>query len=262
MISVLRNLSLRGLHVWARNRDVYLITWKTNLIPPMIEPILYLLAFGAGVGALVKQVVYRGDPVGYAMFIAPGLLATQVMFQSFFETTYNTFVRMYYQKTFDGMITTPLTIEDVMLGELLWGATKGAFNCAIMMVAITFFGLLTYPTSLIIIPFSVLAGFVFAGMGLCFTAITPRIDMFNFSTFLLIMPMFLFSGTFFPLDVLPSWAQAIAYCLPLTHVTIFMREASFGHFTSAAIGNLIYLGVISLPLGLCGIYLMKRRLIK
>jgi len=93
-----RNLSLRSLRVWQRNADVYLVTWKTNVVPPLLEPILYLVAFGMGIGALVNQVVYRGQPIGYTAFIAPGLLATQVMFQAFFENTFNTFVRMYYQR--------------------------------------------------------------------------------------------------------------------------------------------------------------------
>ncbi|HEX9427470.1 MAG TPA: ABC transporter permease, partial [Candidatus Polarisedimenticolia bacterium] len=91
MNPIARVLSLRSLRVWQRNRDVYFVTWKTNLVPPLLEPILYLLAFGAGIGALVKVVPYRGEMIGYTAFIAPGLLASQVMFQAFFETTYNTF---------------------------------------------------------------------------------------------------------------------------------------------------------------------------
>ena len=262
MTGMLAQISPRALRVWQRNRDVYFVTWKTNLFPPLVEPILYLLAFGAGIGALVKEVPYRGAMVGYAAFIAPGLLATQVMFQAFFETTYNTFVRMYYQKTFDALVTTPLTLPDIMAGEMLWGASKGTIGCAVMMVAIAGFGLLRWPESLLILPFSLLAGLFFAALGMCFTAIVPQIDAFNFPTFLFVMPMFLFSGTFFPLDVLPIWAQRLALALPLTHVTIVMRELALGRVPASLFWNVLYLAVTAVPLCLLGIRLMTRRLVK
>ncbi len=261
MIDLIRNISTRSLRVWERNRDVYFVTWKTNLFPPLLEPVLYLVAFGAGIGALVREVPYNGDMVGYTAFIAPGLLATQVMFQSFFENTYNTFVRMYYQRTFDAIVTTPLSIEDVMVGEILWGATKGTIGCTLMMVAISFFGLLQFPHALIIVPFSFIAGLFFAGMAMCFTGIVPQIDSFNFPIFLLVMPMFLFSGTFFPLEVLPGWAQTLAMVLPLTHVTRVIREASFGRLPIDLMLDLAYLIVGVVPVVLLGIYLMRRRLV-
>lgn len=262
MIGAAAGISARALRVWQRNRDVYFVTWKTNLFPPLLEPILYLLAFGAGIGALVHEVPYRGEMIRYTAFIAPGLLATQVMFQAFFENTYNTFVRMYYQKTFDAIITTPLSVEDVMAGELLWGATKGTIGCAVMMLAVSAFGLLHYPHVLVILPFSFLAGLVFAGMGLCFTGIVPSIDSFNFPTFLFVMPMFLFSGTFFPLDVLPGWAQGLAQALPLTHVVNVMREAALGRLPPDLLWDVLYLAVAVLPLNLLGIHLMKKRLVR
>jgi lipooligosaccharide transport system permease protein len=254
--------SLRSLRVWQRNRDVYFVTWKTNLVPPLLEPILYLLAFGAGIGAMVRTVPYRGEAIGYTAFIAPGLLATQVMFQAFFETTYNTFVRMYYQRTFDAIVTTPLSLEDVMTGELLWGATKGTIGLAAMMFAVSFFGLIHYPEALIILPFSFLAGLFFAGLGLCFTGIVPQIDSFNFPVFLFVMPMFLFSGTFFPLEVLPRWAQVVAEILPLTHVAAVMREACLGRLPPRLLWDVAYLAAATVPVTWIGIRLMKKRLVK
>jgi lipooligosaccharide transport system permease protein len=261
MTGIVGNISSRAWRVWQRNRDVYRVTWKTNMVPPLLEPVLYLLAFGAGIGAMVKTVPYHGEAVGYAAFIAPGLLATQVMFQSFFENTYNTFVRMYYQRTFDAIITTPLTLEDIMAGELLWGATKGTIGCTMMLVAISFFGLIHYPQALVIIPFAFLAGLFFAGLALCFTGVVPSIDVFNFPIFLFVMPMFLFSGTFFPLEVLPRWAQVLAEALPLTHVTHVMREACFGRLPADLLIDLAYLIVLTVPVMLIGIRLMKKRLV-
>ena len=262
MIGPIGNVSSRSLRVWQRNRDVYFVTWKTNLVPPLLEPVLYLLAFGAGIGALVSTVPYRGESISYVSYIAPGLLATQVMFQSFFENTYNTFVRMYYQRTFDAIITTPLSLEDVMAGELLWGASKGTIGCALMMFAISFFGLIAYPQALVIIPFSFVAGLFFAGLGLCFTGLVPQIDAFNFPVFLFIMPMFLFSGTFFPLEVLPGWAQWVAEVLPLTHVVNVMREACLGRLPVGLTIDLLYILAATLPVSVLGLHLMKRRLVK
>ncbi len=262
MSTLVGNLSGRAMRVWQRNFDVYLVTWKTNFIPPLLEPILYLLAFGAGVGTLLEEVPYRGEMIRYTTFIAPGLLATQVMFQTFFENTFNTFVRMYYQRTFNAIVTTPLSIEDVMAGELLWGATKGTIGCAVMMAVISCFGLLQYPHALVILPFSFLAALFFAGLALCFTGVVPAMDTFNLPTFLLVIPMFLFSGTFFPIEVLPGWAQMLAEILPLTHVARFMREASFGRLPVSLWWDLLYLTALAIPMCLLGIYLMRRRLVK
>jgi lipooligosaccharide transport system permease protein len=114
----------------------------------------------------------------------------------------------------------------------------------------------------VIIPFSFLAGLLFAGLGLCFTGIVPQIDSFNFPTFLYVMPMFLFSGTFFPLDVLPRWAQWLAAALPLTHVANVMREAALGRLPADLGMDLAYLAVATIPLCVAGIYLMRRRLVK
>ena len=117
-------------------------------------------------------------------------------------------------------------------------------------------------TATMIVPFSFLAGLFFAGMALCFTGIVPQIDSFNFPIFLLVMPMFLFSGTFFPLEVLPDWAQTLAELLPLTHVTRIMREACFGRLPPDLFFDLAYLAVGTIPIVLLGIHLMKKRLVR
>ena len=129
----LSNISWRTLHVWRRNGEVLLTTWYTNFIPPLLEPVFYVLAFGFGIGGLVGDFKFQGQEMSYLQFVAPGVVAVAVMFWSFFETTYSSFVRMYYQRTFDAMIATPLLVEDVIAGELLWGATK-AFGAGTLML--------------------------------------------------------------------------------------------------------------------------------
>jgi len=135
-MSMLHNLSWRLWRVWARNLMVYMRTWKVNFIPPLAEPALYILAFGAGLGGMVGSVSVDGQPVNYTAYIAPGLVAASVMWQSFYENTYASFVRMYYQKTFDAMLATPLSLEDVITAEILWGATKAVCGTFLMGIVI------------------------------------------------------------------------------------------------------------------------------
>ncbi len=258
----MRRPGILALTVWRRDADVYLVTWKTNLIPPLAEPMLYLLAFGAGLGTLITAVTWRGRPVGYAAFIAPGLIAVGSMFHAFFENTYSTFVRMRFQKTFDALMATPLTVEEIILGELLWGATKGAIAGTIMTIVISLFGLLHYPSSLAIVPMSLLIGLMFAGLGLCFTSRVEGIDKFNLPTFLFITPMYLFSGTFFPLDVLPRWARTVAWALPLTHASAALRELALGQVTGQTVLSISYMTVFTVITWALSFRWMRRRLIR
>ena len=131
------SISIKSLKVWQRNRDVFMKDIKLNFLPPFLEPILYLLALGFGLGKFIENI----DGVPYANFIAPALIAISVMYASFFECSYGSYVRMYYQKTFDAIIATPLTIEDVIAGELLWGATRSMINAIVMIPVISIFGL-------------------------------------------------------------------------------------------------------------------------
>lgn len=254
-------LSYRAIHVWRRDLDVFMATWWTNAIPPIFEPVLYLLAFGAGVGALVgKPIAYEGREVSYIAFIAPGVVSITIMFWAFFETLYSSFVRMYYQKTFDAIIATPLSLDDVIAGEILWGATKAVSASALMIVVIAFFGVLE-PTAVLVIPFAILGGLFFASLGMIFTAICPTIDTFNLPIFLFIYPMFLFGGTFFPIDVLPPWARFVAHLLPLTHLANFTRAVCLGELSHKLWIDAAYLAVGFPVLFYIALRLMRRRLV-
>ncbi|MBI5443344.1 MAG: ABC transporter permease, partial [Deltaproteobacteria bacterium] len=213
-----RNVSRRFLKVWRRNWIVYRRTWKIGFLPPMLEPLFYLAAFGLGLSAMVGNVRYLGAPVPYIAYIAPGLLAIAGMNNAFFENTYASFVRMYYQKTFQAMLATPLSLEDIIVGEIVWGATKALISTAIMMTVLSIFGYIRYPEGLLLLPLAFVAGLGFGSLGMFFTGIVPNIEVFNLPIFLFITPMFLFSGTFFPLENLPGWAQQVALVFPLTHL--------------------------------------------
>jgi lipooligosaccharide transport system permease protein len=251
-----------SLLVWRRDADVYLTTWYVNFLPPLLEPLFYLLAFGFGLGVLIGTVTYQGTEVSYLSYLAPGMIAITIMFQSFFECTYGSFVRMYYQKTFDAIICTPLTLDDVVAGEILWGATKSAIASVFMLAVVKGFGLAVFPQLLLVPAIAFLGGFLFASLGMIFTAVCPTIDTFNFPVFVLITPMWLISGTFFPIEILPRWARIIGGILPLTHLSRLTRAATLGRLTGDLVYCLLWLAVSILILFPAAVYLMRRRLLK
>ncbi|MBI4805983.1 MAG: ABC transporter permease [Desulfovibrio sp.] len=259
---MLRNLSWRLWRVWARNLMVYMRTWKVNFIPPLAEPALYILAFGAGLGGIVGSINVDGRDVGYTAYIAPGLVAASVMWQSFYENTYASFVRMYYQKTFDAMLATPLSLEDVITAEIFWGATKAVVGTLLMGAVIAAFGYIPWPQGLWLIPLSALGGLAFGAVAMWMTGITPTIDMFNLPIFLFITPMFLFSGAFFPVDGLPAWASGLAQTLPLYHLTQACRSVCLGEIGVGVLYNALYLAAFTVVFYPLAVGAMRKRLIK
>ena len=236
-------------------------TWKVNFLPPILEPVLYLLAFGAGLGLLVREISYRGELVSYVAYIAPALIAINIMNNSFFENTFASFVRMYYQKTFDAIMATPLNLDEIITGEIVWGSVKSIIATILMVAVISFFRLLVYPQTLLIIPLAFVGGLAFGSVAMCFTALVPQIEVFNFPIFLFITPMFLFSGTFFPLETLPHWAQVVAQVLPLTHLVTLVRALATGKLEIQLLLSLLYLVFFSAATFILAIVLMRRRLI-
>ena len=255
-------ISKRFFRVWQRNFTVYQETWKISFIPPLLEPLLYLLAFGVGLSALVGKINYQGSEISYITFIAPALIAINMMYNAFFENTYASFVRMYYQKTFDAMMATPLFLEEIVTGEIIWGATKSVIATALMLVVISLFGLIHYPDGLLVIPLAFLGGIALGSIAMFFTAIVPSIELFNLPIFLFVTPMFLFSGTFFPLENLPTWAQKLASLFPLTHLVRLARSFCFGAIDASVLWNVLYLLVFSLIFFPLAILKMHHRLIK
>jgi lipooligosaccharide transport system permease protein len=169
---------------------------------------------------------------------------------------------MYYQKTFDAMLATPLTLEEVITGEIAWAATKAVIAALLMQSVISLCGLVHYPEGLLLLPLAALGGLTFAAIGMVFTSLVPNIETFNLPIFLFITPMFLFSGTFFPLQNLPAWAQWLAQVFPLTHLTILVRACALGRLDLTLLWSLFYLVaffLVAYPLAIRG---MRRRLIK
>jgi lipooligosaccharide transport system permease protein len=217
------------------------------------------VGLGFGLGGFVQP----QDNLPYIVFIAPAIVATSMMYASFFECTYASFVRMYFQKTFDAIIATPVSLEEVIAGELVWGATKSLINAAIVLAVIAVFGLVYSPLSLLILPLSFLVGLAFSAMAMCFTAITPNIDSFNYPSFIFITPMFILSGTFFSITVLPVEVQMIANIFfPLTHAVALSRAFTVGVLSPTLLLNFAWFVVVTPFFFVLSINLMKKRLIK
>lgn len=267
-MSMLGNIDSGAWLVWRRNADVFFKTWKTNFLPSIIEPLLYLVALGAGLGGLIVGLKYAGQDIGYVRFLAPGLVAISVMYGGFFECTYGSFVRMHYQKTFDAIVATPVSIEDVIAGEILWGASKSFLNSTIVLLVIEAMGLTFFPevlytsASVLIVPvLAFLGGLMFSAIAMIFTAVVPNIDSFNYPFYLLVTPMFLLGGTFFPISQLGA-AEPIAYVFPLTHISILVRDMSLGLAGWIDLAALTYVLVATVVTFIPAVYLMRKRLVK
>jgi lipooligosaccharide transport system permease protein len=258
----LSDISLRFRHVWFRNLITYRRIWKVNFMVPLLEPGFYILAFGLGFSGLVGRVNYAGMQLEYTAFMAPALVATACMWNSFFETTYASFVRMYYQKTFDGILGTPVSVEEIIVAEIVWAATKAAAAVTVMLVVLIPLGYANFPAALLCIPLAFLGGLAFASIGMFFTGMIPSIDMFNLPIFLFITPMFLFSGTFFPVSGIPAWAGIFSLVFPLYHLVELTRFLCIGSMESNPVFNLAYLLLFTMVFGYLGLGAMKRRLIK
>jgi lipooligosaccharide transport system permease protein len=218
--------------VWRRNLALYRRTWKLNLLPNFFEPILYLVSIGIGVGAYIGEM----GGTSYIAFLAPGLVAVAAMNGASFEVTYNAFVRLHFEKTYESMLTTPIQPEDVLAGEILWAITRGSIYGGCFFVVIAAVGLAPLPAALWAIPLS-----------------------FYFTLFL--TPLFLFSDIFFPLEERLSgvWLW-VAEVLPLLHPVRLVRAAFAGDFSPRLLWDLAYIAVVSGVLMLLAARVTRRRL--
>lgn len=246
----------KAFRVWQRNFTVYTKLYKSSFALNFVEPALYLAALGLGLGAFVKEI----DGIPYIDFIAPGIIASSSMFAATYECTYGTYVRMTFQKTFDAILTTPVNLPDLVAGELLWGATKSMMFGTIIMIVISLFGLVHSAFIIGLIPVLFLSGLVFAGISMIAAATVPGIDTFNYFYTLVMTPMFLFSGIFFPLDSMPPVIQKVAFFTPLYHLVNICRSLTWGNVS----GSLTDIGWMAVAAALVTPYafrLMKRRIL-
>lgn len=242
--------------VWLRNAR----TWRQLAVPSLLanfgEPALYLLALGYGLGALVGSV---GD-VPYVTFLASGIVCSSAMMTATFEGLYSAYTRMAVQRTWDGMVATPLRIRDVVLGEVVWAGTKSLLPAAAILVVARLLGVLDGPLAPLALFVTFVSGMCFSALAMVVTAIARSYDFFLYYTTLVVTPMFLLSGVFFPLEQLAPGVQALAAALPLYHGVALVRPLVTGSVPSDVLAHLaVIVGYTVLALYV-SIRLVERRL--
>ncbi len=239
-----------------------LLVWRKLLLPSLlgnfIDPLLYLLALGYGLGHYVGRM--EGMP--YLTFIASGIVASSAMNTATFEGLYSAYTRMAVQQTYLSLLATPLQIGDIVMGELLWCAVKGAISAVAIVLVAAFFGAVDWAWAWLALPIILLTGFVFGAMALAVTALSRSYDFFMYYFTLAITPMFLFCGVFYPLHSLPQLAQTLAELLPLTHAVLLLRPLLTGHLPSQVPLHLAVLGAYGLFGYGIAAYLLRRRLLR
>ncbi len=218
----------RSIAVFRRNALVYFRNWKTAFFPPAMEPVVFFIAFGLGLGSYVGSFDYHGKDVSYATWVAPGLLAYTAFSTPYFEGLYSAYVRMFYQKTWDGILATQVEMHHLVWGEILWSGARGAMNTAVVAVVIGAFQLLGLVDIawwwLFAMPFvAFVVGWTFGAFALIFTAIVPSIDHMNYPVFLVGIPLGLISNTYFPLHSDNPWLQTLISLNPVYELATTAR---------------------------------------
>jgi lipooligosaccharide transport system permease protein len=223
--------------VWRRNVSVHLRLWRLNLVAPIIEPVISVLGFGWGIGALVAGNV---TGISYLTFAGAGILAITVLMRSMFETTYAAYFRMVYQSTYDAILATPINAASLAFAEILWAVTHAFFDTIIILAVLAIFGGATSFWA-ILAPLPLLCGSLFmAGLSLGVTAHVRDIDAFNIYMAVFFSFMYV-SGAWYPIDVLPIWLQIPAWMMPLTESIDLTRAFLTGHFVRRHAYEAVYL---------------------
>jgi lipooligosaccharide transport system permease protein len=217
--------------VMGRHVRLYFADWPIKIVPPALEPVTMLVAFGLGLGAYMSGIQWRGREITYLTFVGPGMLAYAGFMTPFFQALFAAYIRMHYQRTWEGQLTTQIEMPHVVWGEILWAATLGTLYAAVVAVVL---GILSVAGVLaldvwrlpLVIPIVFLAGCAFAAAGLFFTGIVPTIDHMNLPIFLLVLPLGFASATYFPIDH-PALI-AIATVNPLYHLAEGLRALLLG----------------------------------
>jgi lipooligosaccharide transport system permease protein len=252
---VARRFGGRGsVHLIERHARAYRHTWLV-LASGFFEPLFYLLSIGVGIGELVGTVRVAGHAVSFTSFVAPALLATSAMNGAIFDSTFNIFFRLKYAKLYDSVLATPIRAVELAMGEIGWALIRGGLYACAFMVIMLAMGLVHSVWAVLAIPVALLIGFAFAGAGMGATTFIRSWQDFEYVT-LTTLPMFLFSGTFYPLSVYPRAIQIVVDCTPLYQGIALLRGLTLGNVGPGLLWHVLYLAVM----GTAGLVLAGRRI--
>jgi lipooligosaccharide transport system permease protein len=254
----LPSMSLRFVPVWRRN----LLVWRKLAVPSLLgnlaDPLIYVLGLGYGLGSMLPQV----GGVPYIAFLAAGMVCSSTMNSATFEAMYSAFSRMHVQRTWDAIMMAPLDLDDVVLAELVWAASKSVLSGAAILAVVWLLGLTHSLLSLWVLALVPLVGLAFGALALAVTAMARSYDFFMYYFTLVVTPMGLLCGVFFPVEQLPAAFQAVAAFLPLTHAVAIARPLLLGEIP----GHIVLHLLVLLAYAAAGFYaasvLFRRRLLK
>ena len=235
--------SRRAVHMLERNGLIYKKGWYF-LVSGFFEPLLYLLSLGIGLNHLIGVVHIGTTAVTYSAFVAPGMLATSAMNGSMTDATFTTFFRLKVDHTYDSVMATPLTVEDIAFGELSWCLTRGSLYSTSFLVCMWALGDTLSPWAILCLPVAILTALAFASAGMACCTFLRSWQDFDL-VMLALLPMFLFSGTFFPISYYPTWLEYVVRATPLYQGVAMARACSFGIFDWSFLGHFVYLAVMS-----------------
>lgn len=253
----LPQFSRRCVPVWQRNAQVWLKLARPSLVGNFGEPLFYLLALGYGLGNYVGDV--GGLP--YIVFLASGIVCSSTMYTATFECLYSSYTRMRVQGSWEAMLATPLNLDDVVVGEVLWGGTKSLISASAILLVAVGLGVVDGWLALAVLPLAFILGCCFSAMAIVVTAVAPSYDFFLYYFTLVVTPMFLMSGVFFPLEGMPALVQTGAQMLPLYHAVELVRPLMIGQSPEGWVLHII------VPASYCfgaiwlAIFLLKKRML-
>ena len=251
-------LSLRFVPVWRRNLLVWRKLAVASVLGNIADPLLYMLALGYGLGSLVGEV----GGMSYVAFIGTGMVCQSAMFTSSFEGMYSAFSRMHVQRTWEAIINAPVALDDVVFAEWIWAGTKAVMSTAAILIVIQALGFGHTWLALLILPLGFVVGLCFGALGLVMNALAPGYDFFTYFFTLVITPMLLFSGVYFPVDQMPAWLAAVASALPLKHAIDIARPLMLGTIPSQIVTHVVVLLAYSIAAYYVAVVLTRRRLLK
>jgi lipooligosaccharide transport system permease protein len=246
-----------ALAVWYRN----ILVWRKLLAPAIVlnfgEPTLYLLGLGYGLGFFIGQMA----DMPYLTFLASGIVASSAMNTSSFEGMYSVFTRMVPQRTYEAILATPLEVDDILAGEMLWCATKSVISSAAILAVAAMLGAVHGWQSLWVLPIAFLIGLCFAGPAMMMSAVASNYDFFNYYFVLVITPMYILSGVFYPISALPEALQGIVQVLPLTHAVALTRPLIAGHELNQPLAHIAVLAAYAAVSYYFAVVLVRKRLL-
>jgi lipooligosaccharide transport system permease protein len=254
----LPRMSLRFVPVWRRNLLVWRKLAVASVLGNIADPLLYMLALGYGIGSMIGEV----GGMSYVAFIGTGMVCQSAMFTSSFEGMYSAFSRMHVQRTWEAIINAPIALEDVMLAEWIWCATKAVMSTAAILVVIEALGFGHTWLAIFILPLGFIVGLCFGAFGLVMNAMAPGYDFFTYFFTLVLTPMLLFSGVYFPVEQMPPWLATVANLLPLKHGIDLARPLMLGRVPDAIALHVFVILAYAFVAYWVAMVLTRRRLLK